>query len=509
MHAHGLAAILGSLLCLLGSGCSAGYESKDPVSEVKNKDLQLNQREIALDQLWKDVQEGKVDPKAGRESLKDLIWKGGAPTPLRQKALALLLSDTTPDAMADTRNLLRLRLPTETSWPMIVTICKDIEDRAADPAWQDQTASLIRSYARKVPDPPDADRPERAALLALHPGKPIDDIAVDVFVRTAENGAPANPDDAAQKSANAAWDLLGRLDPDGSKRAATIAERAGSEPALAQIGRAARELGVVPVTGSELTWLRRMLGDKDPRAAQWWSETSAAVQQLSPDQRQGLQIRHLEPIRWAAAHRSEWLGSRRVQLMAELTQHLRARTIHRKSGDAESGTGGETSKETVRDWESALAYGDVLAILVLDEAVHQPAVIADLFKQADADLADTTTECGGVIWSTDEHPSARTAEPFLARAYPPRPTQRANDRTFIAPEEMFADSARSLAHYHFHVQTWSNAEYAGPGKGDLDYAVNHGRSCLVFTAVKEGILDVDYYQRNGAIIDLGEIHRAR
>src|ERR1051325_7947519 len=95
-------------------GCADRYAgmAADPVADVKNKDLQLNQRQIAIEHLWEHVQAGKTDPQAGREALKDLIWKGGAPTTLRQRALALLLSDTSPGAMADTRNLLRLRLPT-------------------------------------------------------------------------------------------------------------------------------------------------------------------------------------------------------------------------------------------------------------------------------------------------------------------------------------------------------------------------------------------------------------
>jgi hypothetical protein len=102
-----------------------------------------------------------------------------------------------------------------------------------------------------------------------------------------------------------------------------------------------------------------------------------------------------------------------------------------------------------------------------------------------------------------------------------------NDRTFVASDDMFAAEdagGRALAHYHFHAQTQNNAEYAGPGRGDFDYANNHGRACLVLTSVRPGVLNVDYYQRTapgtvpsggggggggGIQIDLGEVSLSR
>ena len=499
----------GVALAAMASCAGATYHSKDPVADIKNKDLQLNQREIALDELWQDTKDGKTEPGVTRETLKDLIWKGGAPAPLRQKALALLLSDTTPEAIADTRHLLLLRLPTEGSWPMVVDICEAIQKRAADPAWRDQTASLVRSYARKVPIPPDPDRPERGALMALYPDRTLDQIVLDVFIDPRANGAPERPDDSASKASASAWDLLARLDPDGSKRTELIAARGTVDPALAPIARAAKELGVVPVTGAELTWVKRLLDDKDARSAAWWAEASAAVQRLTPSQRQGLQLRHIEPVRWAAAHRTEWLSAEREDLYNQLQSRLSGRVIHRKFDSGEPVSGKMASKETAKEWKDSLVYGDLLAIMVIDEAVHQPGVMGEFFKQATEDRADTSTEYGGVLWATDMYLQPKTQEAFLVRGYQPRPTQRVNDRTFIAPEEMFVDSGRSLAHYHFHVQTDNNAEYAGPGKGDLEYAATNGRSCVVLTSVRAGVMDVDYYQRGGVIVDLGEIVAGR
>lgn len=503
-------------MCSL-SACSGGPQNKPdavPVVDMKNKDLQLNQRMQALERGRKESIDDPAQRPAFRNGLKDLMWKGAAPYQLRIRALELLLEDADPALQADTRNLLRLRLPTETSWQVVTEICKSIEKRATDPAWRELTASLVRSYARKVPVPPDPDRPERSALMALYPGQNLESMVFAVYVNPEAAGAPKKPDDAAEKSRQAAWDLLGRLDPTGSRRTAMIAADTTGAPALDVLRRSARELGVVPVTGSELAWLTSVMNDKDERNAAWWSATSRVVQGLNSDQRQGLQLRHLEPLRWASVHRPQWLSATRQGLVGELSSRLQSRRTHFKT---EGVFGGERGKELLSDWEPTLAFGDVLAILVIDEAVREPGVVQQLAGQIDADRNDTTTEYGGVLWSRDQitppaavaggrRESADASSHFYVRGFQPRPTQRTNDRTFIAPEEMFSSSGRALAHYHFHVQTDNNTEFAGPGKGDMDYADTHGRSCLVLTSVRAGVVDIDYYQRGGATIDLGEVN---
>jgi hypothetical protein len=46
---------------------------------------------------------------------------------------------------------------------------------------------------------------------------------------------------------------------------------------------------------------------------------------------------------------------------------------------------------------------------------------------------------------------------------------------------------------------------AGPSDGDILYAADSGRTCLVFTSVASDTLNVDLYTPNGAVIDLGMI----
>ncbi len=502
----GSVAVVVGVMAVVPPGCSEhpkGVTGEASV-DTRNKDLQANQRIIALDSLWAEAGKDPARLPAAREASKDTLWKGNAPQILRQRALALLLTDTTPEGMADTRKFMRLRLPTEGQWPLVVDFCKAMEVRSKDAAWQDQTASLVRSYARKVPVPPDEDRPERDALLALHPGKDLSAIVFDVFVRPSENGAPKIPDDSAEKSRQAAWDLLGRIDPDGSKRTALAAGEASNDPSIKEINKCARDLGVVPITGSELAWMHGLADEKDRRNAAWWSAATQAVGTLRADQKAGLQLRHIEPVRWAIVNHSEWVAASRDQLLNELNARLATRRIWLKTDGL--GQMEEKSKETPKDWASQFTWGDLLTVLVLDEAIHRPSVIAEMFKQAAMDHADTTTEYGGVLWSAEQGGvETEKGGKFAVRGYQPRTTQRKDDRTFIAPEEVFTDSGRSLGHYHFHVQTPNNRDYAGPGRGDLEYAANHGRNCIVFTSVREGAMDADYYVRGGIVVDLGEI----
>ena len=65
----------------------------------------------------------------------------------------------------------------------------------------------------------------------------------------------------------------------------------------------------------------------------------------------------------------------------------------------------------------------------------------------------------------------------------------------------------SLFHFHLHVQRYRNADYAGPGFGDVNYADNTRANCLVFTFVSKDAMNVDYYRHGRVLVDLGEIRR--
>lgn len=489
--------------------------------------------------------DGRLTRDRVREEFKKDIFLPSTAEAVRLRMVEKLVNDPEPSAESDTRNFLRLRLPTERSWPIINYVSAE----AAARGWTDLTPALVRSYSRQVPDPIDANRPERAALLQLHPGKSIEEIVYDVFIGAATKQSPAatdaptpkatastakaplpvaNPGSARsgrslldEKVQSDAWALLVRLDQDGSRRAALLASDSrvtgeqGQDPMLIDLRAAARDLRAVPVTGPELEWIRLLRAPGNTDNSAWWTAATAAISTLSEEQASGLEIRHAEPIRWAAANRPQWMTMNRDQLRAELSERLRQRKTYARGADRNDIS--NTPSETIPAWDPKLAWADLLTILVLDEALADPRVRKAVFEQAHEDRANRQTEFGGALESIWPGGNPRRAAPsdgsgsvFEARLYlPPVPPRvlvtSSGDTRFVASEQMIASTPRSLAHYHFHVQNTNNSEYAGPSTGDMDYAANYARNCLVFTSVKDGVMNVDYYQRNGARIDLGEV----
>ncbi len=497
----GLAAAALAAAGCLATGCAGSGTAKtppgegDPLTVAKDPEAHTSARIRAVERIWEEAEAGRLERAAAREQLKSIIWTR-QPGVIRTRAIEVLLLDERDEGVADTRNMLGLRLPTETDWSVIGLIC----DTAATRGWTDLTPAIVRSYARPVQVPADEERLERRALERLHPGVSVEETVYRVFAARPAPGLSELALERAERARRDAWELLGRLDPDGSARRELLAaEGDGSEadPMLATLRRSARELRAVPVTGSELEWVLRL---REPDAAAWWAEAAAAVGGLSEAQARGLCVRHVEAVRWAARHRPEWTEAGRDELLSELRSRLEGRRIYER--EAEVGTATPARRERLRENEASLAWGDVLSILVIDEALRGDGVVSAFFEQAETDRRDTSTEHGGVLVA------AGLGDPgFHAVAYPPRPAQRVNDTTFIAPEDMFRQAPTALAHYHFHVQSARNRAYAGPGPGDADYANKHGRSCVVLTSLDENRLNVDYYQRGGAVVDLGVIER--
>jgi hypothetical protein len=540
-HQPAAALLLAAALAL--SGCaSRPTGSGDPLVDVRGENLTEDVRLNAVDLAWEQGQSGEISVQRVREEFKKDIFLTSTGDAVRLRMVEKLINDPAPENEPDTRNFLRLRLPTEQSRPIVELVAAESVARA----WTDMTPALVRSYARHVRGETDESRPERAALLALHPGKTIEEIVYEVFISAATKpldpqDKPAKPVASAptknappplsrqprnileEKIQSDAWALLVRLDKDGSHRARLLASDSrvtgaqGQDPALVDLRAAAADLKAVPTTGPELDWVRMLRSPGNTVNAAWWRAAAAAVERLSPDQSLGLELRHAEPVRWAAANRPGWLTMNREQLRSELDARLRERK--RYSRGADNTDISRDPPDTILGYDAKLAWADLLTILVLDEALSDPSVRAALFEQVHEDRANKQTEYGGAleaVWPDSDPskplPGASLEGAFDARLYlpvvPPRLLNaRAGDTRFIASEQMLASTPRALAHYHFHVQNERNEQYAGPSSGDMDYAASYARNCLVFTSIKDGVLNADYYQRNGAKIDLGEVRR--
>jgi hypothetical protein len=483
MHDPSRVAIV-TLLCLVGAaalpaGCAGGPGAGGPVAVAPFDDADAPERARLAD--LERLRSASPLPSDTREGLKGLAWKRSESPSLRIAAINTLLADDE----ADTRAMLALLLPTETAWPVIERACA----LAGERGWTDLTPALVRSWSRTVPTPPDDERPERAALLALFPGEELEAVVFGVFADRSLTGA------FAERTRQDAWALLRRLDPGDEASVALLRGLpAGQEDTLVEdIRRAAVDLHAIPETSKQLEWVRDM---RRPEHADFWREATEAIAALDDARRAGLALRHASVVRWVAANEPSWLERSREELLAILDERLAGRRRHERTG---GGDAVGARMEHLSRWRDELTWGDAAAILLADITLRDGAVVQRLFDQADADHLDRSCEHGGVL--------AFEGGAWAAIGFEPRPAQRLGDRRFIAPPEMLERGATAPLLYHFHANRHGNTEYAGPSEGDLVFAEEYGRACLVLTFVDPGTLAVDYYQPGGARIDLGELSR--
>lgn len=471
-----------------GAGCaggSAGGGSREAsLTALKDTSGSINEQMRAVRAVWQKAEDGELTHAAARESLKDVAWKRSRWWEVRVAAIEELLKDEANET--DTRHMLRLMLPTETIWQVITYIC----DAAAEGGWTELTPALVRSWSRPVVEPGDDARPERFALERLHPERRAEEIVFGVFA-----GEWSQAEQLRERDRRDAWSLLRRLDPQGERtiemlRGLPEASAAGDAWVTA-IFASARDLGSIPDTGEQLEWVAQLRAD-----APYWERASSAIARLDAEQRRGLAIRHAAPILWAMEHRPSWVGMSRAELRSLAESELKRRRKFSRSSDR---IGGEPRPELLSAWRDQMSWGDLLTTLVAKEVVTSPDVAAALFEQVAVDRKDTSTEHGGLLLPAKEG--------VVVEPHTPRPAQRMGDQRFTAPPEMFERGAQALFHYHFHAQRANNRNYAGPSAEDIAYAQRHGRSCIVFTSIDEDTLNVDYYQPDGAVIDVGVVKR--
>ncbi|MEL7472763.1 MAG: hypothetical protein AAGK04_05535 [Planctomycetota bacterium] len=494
------AAVCLGILPLSGCGGPVRTESGDSLLDVQDEELTVSRRERAIDLAWANVESGVADRGLTRRALaEDVIWDRGTHPSLRKAAMRALLSDRTEAGEPDSIELCAALLPTESDRDLVELISKT----AASRGWTGLTPSLVRSLSTHVPRVEDATRPEAAALRALHPGRSLEQTVFETFLQPVQPGADADArrlDRIADRRRGAAWDLLARLDPTGARRMDLVRQRLGrgsDDPVLLAVAACVDELGCVPLTGDELRWVVAL---HDTPNQDWWTTARSNVGRLSASQREGLRVRHLEPLRWTAARESSRLNESRDTLLRELDARLADRTLIQRTAD--SGPFGRNRGERLRDQAGSLRWADLITILAIDDAIASSTTRRALHGQAEADHADDSTEYGGALEPVADGGMAYRAIPYL-----PRPTQREHDRKYIPPIELIEGTNRALAHYHFHAHRENNESFAGPGEGDLLYAARSGRSCLVFTSIRGGGLAVDYFQPNGVVVDLGVLPR--
>lgn len=469
---------------VLASCAGGGGKDDAPLTAVNDSKVHTDTRTKAILRVNEAVASGEVDAASARESLKRVAWSRSTFWKVRAAAIDELVEDE--KNLADTKNMLRLMLPTEPA----TEIVRKITDMAAAGKWSELSVAIVRRWSKLDSRVTDDKRTERAALAAIFPDRPVEDTVFAAFANTIE-GAPAD-----ERSRQDAWALLRRIDKSGRTRdlLAGGGAAADGDELMGTLRRGATELRCVPESAEQLAWLQR-LGSQE-RAA-FWQQCAAAVSRLSEEQVRGFAMRHLGVVKWAAENRSEWMNQDRAALLGELDRRLEGRPRHWRVGEGSAGNRGES----LHRYRDELVWGDVLAALVADDLLKNPAATASLFEFAQRDQKDTSTEYGGNIDAAGD----------VARVdlFPPRATQRYNDRQFVPSEEMLKAGDVALFHFHFHATAWKNADYAGPSGGDIDSANTLGRASLLFTAIDDNTLGVDYYQAGGATIDLGVLKKAK
>lgn len=437
------------------------------------------------------------DKPAARQRLKDLVWSNAEPYDVRATAVNLLASDPDPAGVDDTRQMVKLILPREPSRGMVAmlsTLC-------AERGWQDATTALVRSYSRTVDAVDEMDRSERAALVALNPDQPPLDIAFGVFLNPAIPGGAQGEeaDDFARRSRGDAWAVVARLDPTGGERRRLLATTASPSPDVALMRQCAQELAALPNTAAEIAWVQSLYAPASAENRGWREQVAPLVARLGDAQRERLALRHLEPIRWAAANRPEWLSTTRDELLSALASQLDGRPVFQRRVERDMEGGLRT--ETLTEQRHLLSWGDALSVLVIDEAINDPAFLDTLWTHLDQDRADRTTEYGGLLQHVARAGGIR---PLL---FIPRSAAREGDLAFPESPDMVRQGDRSLSVYHFHASESEMLDHAGPSAGDLAYARLNSRNCVVFTSLRQRRVAVDYYNPDGVVIDLGELPR--
>lgn len=482
---------------LTACGGSMVSKSGDPIAKLRNPGISGMEREAAVASAWELGQSDPAQMPAVRKALKDVVWAQNMGEQLRAAALETLLKDTDPASIEDTREMLRLMLPREPSRTIVAIASREAERRK----WRDFAPALVRSWSRPNEAVEDIDRAERTALARLFPDKNVEDVVFDVFLNPPEQASSSGFDWSDRVRADA-WDLLARIDADGSRRAqlvsgsGAVSASPGSQKVVEDLRACLRDLRCVPLTGAELRWLASLRDNTKAANASWWNESTSAVRQLDEAKAKRLALRHIEAVRYAVKYRSEYVSADREQLLAMLDARLKKRERWSRSKDASEFK--TPLKEYLDAWREQLRWGDVLTMLVVDDALRTPGIADMLFQQAALDRKDDSTEYGGVL-------SFNAQGQPVVTMFPPRPSQRTGDTSFVASDEMIRRSDAALAHYHFHAQRERNEGYAGPSAGDMLYASLQGRNCLVLTTVRSSTMNADFYQPDGVVIDLGEL----
>ncbi|MEM1447292.1 MAG: hypothetical protein AAGF84_14635 [Planctomycetota bacterium] len=475
MWCRGVVSLLrGGVLALLMVGVVACATLPPERDVVLDRGRPVDQRLAAVQGMSLSGAGHEVNAEA-IAALHVLVWSDRHPLELRVAAMDRLIEETPDDfwSAAD-------------RWFASVdddALARDIGERAVRDGRRDFWPALLQrwSYGRgsgrqaKV----EFERVEYVVFAQAVSPEAVED-ALWAVVSHPEQGRPTGRGVPPEWSA---WVVLSRLEtPD--RLQIRLAQTPGPATPLVEALRASQKvLGERPATLEGVRWL--MVVHQNPEA---WSGF-AAVPLADRGPGSSLALRHLEAVRQRLASHEGWVEPEAADVLAQELPDASWFSREQPAG---------LSIDWAHSAAGELNRADQLILQEIIRAMRNRAVVASWFAQADADLADPTTEYGGVL-TWDAYGES------IARAYPPQ--QREGDRKFFSSPALVDAMYTGLAHYHFHAQSFDNTEYAGPGRGDLAFTDAMEANTLTLTFIDRDRLNVDLAFPGGRVLDLGCVHR--
>ena len=451
-----------------------GQTIKSPYSALTETGQPSDRHIDAMDLL--DTQVG-IEDEHYRELLQRILWKPGYTNDARMASLERLWA---ADPVATTR-LIRQQLPRLENWSWLVLLCEWIADNEII----ELDEALISSWA--IPNmfvEREMERPEYKALARLVGEAKVMDAIFNSLVESNKTWK--------QGYRTRCWELMHRLDERERLVELLDSERiADDDSFLIDLRKAMTDFGIVPNRREEILWIREIA---KPEYIDFWNESMETLSELNDERRREIEMRDI-PI--AVSLRRHGEPGDLSRSTRSIVQSVASKIRNKKHYFEQEGGGSYDSRsELLATHQHKLTWGDAIALEIALKALNVQQVRSHLFDYAKRDFLDKTTEYGGVI-ALDEKGRFEILE-F-------EPKIRHHDRRFNASQEMFDSAYTALFHFHFHAQEYRNADHAGPGMGDKNYATNTRANCLVFTYVNEHTMNVDYYRHHGVVVDLGTI----
>lgn len=470
--------LAGVVLAMLTS-CRGGPESVENPAEV------LSRSGLSRERYFDAIDAARLRgvDEATKAALRRMVAAQGYALDVREQAFALLL---------------------ETDRAALVEALENSLPRQGDVAWrgraceligearmQELIPTLIRSWANPAPGLEGTsfngtgDRPERMAIVAIVGADGLE----TVILRTMREASPVTQANLRARC----WELLMK---NGAQDRLRILlqdpEATKGDAMLIDLGRIARELGVLPVTREEILWARELCQAKREG---FLEAAKAALAQMPESRRNSLEVRGIPVAVAVAARRPDLLTASDESMYEEIAARIKDR---RKASPDFTGYGSGYG-EILYQHREKLVWADRAAMLLALDLFQEETLLRHLFEQADRDREDRSTEYGGVI-AID----ARTKRGELLEF---APRSKASDVRYESPQALFDALYTAPFHYHNHTQKYDNSDYAGPHLGDFSFADSTRCNGLVFTFLDSDSIDIDFYRHGQVVVDLGCVER--